>query len=252
MEDAPSCQDASCPHQDATCGAHHPTGWPALWMPGTRGNLGCHELQHAILLFRKSSLPECVSSHWTSGWMPMCSMRQGDNAFYPCRVNAPGCCLSVLARCCCTSASAAARQTSVRCALLKLQLQQGLQTSVTSPNFTTDLFAQPPPLSGQADPRYQKRSVIMNTSCFISVPYKGPDGASNREKHRSWYFFRYVNQHSGKYLCSILKIQADVYQTRPKKFPDSMLRESKPPGSGLSFNLFYLSTNSTTSLDYSV
>lgn len=92
-----------------------------------------------------SPLPECVSSHWTSGWMPMCSMRQGDNAFYPCRVNAPGCWLS----------ASAAAQRSVRCALLKLQLKQGLQTSVTSPNFTTGL-PNPLPSVGKLTPGIKK------------------------------------------------------------------------------------------------
>lgn len=123
---------------------------PTIWLDDQPWNLGCHELQQALLLFRKSSVPDeslarvCVIS-LNFRWMPMCSMRQGDNAFYPCRVNAPGCWLS----------ASAAAQRSVRCALLKLQLKQGLQTSVTSPNFTTGL-PNPLPSVGKLTPGIKK------------------------------------------------------------------------------------------------
>lgn len=98
-------------------------------------------------------------------------MRRGDSAFLPCRVNAPGCAFQPW------PGAAALQHLQQPREVAKPQLKQGLQTSVTSHNFTMDLFVEPPPLSGQ--------TVIMGTSCFNSVPDKGSDGASNREKHRS-------------------------------------------------------------------
>lgn len=186
---------------------------PTIWLDDQPWNLGCHELQHALLLFRKSSVPDeslarvCVISlnfrmdahvQHEAGWQCLLPMQ--------------GKCTWLLTFSICSSPE------ECEMCFAKATTQTGIANKC---NFTQfhHRFAQPPPLSGQADPRYQKRSVIMNASCFIPVPYKGPDGASNREKHRSWYFFRCVNQHSGKYLCSILKIQADVYQTRPKNSP---------------------------------
>lgn len=114
--------DVSCPHGDDSCGAYHHCmtrlvyGWHqrGFGMPWTAT---CYPAFQNELSARcqKSPLPGYVSSHWTL--LPWCNMRQGDSAFHPCRISAPGCCLSALARCCCTSASAAA-QRSVRCAFL--------------------------------------------------------------------------------------------------------------------------------------
>lgn len=125
-------------------------------MAGTRGDLGCHELQHAILLFKTSSVPDakeslarvCVIS--LNFRMPWCDMRRGDSAFHPCRVNAPGCAFQPW------PGAAALQHLQQPRGVAKPQLKQGLQTNVISPNFTMDLFAEPPPLSGQTDLRYQK------------------------------------------------------------------------------------------------
>lgn len=197
--------DVPCPHGDDTCGACHLTGWPPLWMAGTSGDLVCHELQHAVLLFKMSSVPDARRVPCQG----MCNLTELQDALvqHNMQVNAPGCCLSALARYCCISASAAA-QRSVRCALLShssnrdcnkcnfTQFHHGFVCRTLSPQWANWPWVS----------KVGRRSVIMRTFCFSPVPDKGPDGARNKEKHRSWYFFRYVNQHSGKYLCIILKI----------------------------------------------
>lgn len=50
-------RDVSCTHGDATCCARHPAGRPPTWVAVTRRDLGCHQVQRAILLFKTSSMP---------------------------------------------------------------------------------------------------------------------------------------------------------------------------------------------------
>lgn len=128
----------------------HPCGWLAP------GDLGCHELQRAILLFKMSLVPDarripcqvCVIS--LNFRVPWCDMRRGDRPFLPCRVNAPACAFQPW------PGAAALQHLQQPMGVAKPQLKQGLHTSVTSPSFTMDLFAEPPPFSEQTDSRYQK------------------------------------------------------------------------------------------------